>query len=197
MGRIRRSISGKRAAFSRILPPRFKNWAVCLYVWTATSETSGGARAVCSGVGRRIVSSSFSNTVGPAASKALPLFSRALLPTASQILRHRRTSCTMQSFARTSTGPAPLSRLLKHQRVVPLRWLRWLKRISTTCGPAAKNTLDRNSGSMQLCRMPFGDIKQFRILAVIRTQASPHAFVEITDTCQFLRWYQKASYYLA
>ena len=41
--RIRRSISSRRSAFSWMMPPRCKNWAVCLYLWPAASITSDGA----------------------------------------------------------------------------------------------------------------------------------------------------------
>ena len=54
------------------MPPRYKNWVVCLYLWPAASMTSGGARVVWSGVCRTIVSVFFSDTV---------------------FLHHRRTAC--------------------------------------------------------------------------------------------------------
>ena len=44
--RIRRSISSRRSAFSWMMPPRCKNWAVCLYLWPAASITSDGAVGV-------------------------------------------------------------------------------------------------------------------------------------------------------
>ena len=47
MRRIRRAISSERSDFWRIMPPRYKNWAVCLYLWPAVSMTSGSVRVLC------------------------------------------------------------------------------------------------------------------------------------------------------
>ena len=40
------------------------------------------------------------------------------------------------------------------------------------------------------------DIESFRVLAVIRARASPHAFVETAENCKHLGWYDKACEHL-
>ena len=43
MRQIRCSNSSERSALSWIMPPRYRNWVVCLYLWPAASITSYGA----------------------------------------------------------------------------------------------------------------------------------------------------------
>ena len=89
---IRRSISSEKPALSRIMPPRYKNWVICLYLWPAASMTSGGAGDVWSGVRSSIVSVLFSDTVRPAASKTVTM---AVIILAKSLDRLRGTSCVI------------------------------------------------------------------------------------------------------
>ena len=54
-----------------------------------------------------------------------------------------------------------------------------LKRTSTTCNIAANNTLNSNGHNTLPLPQPLRRNEPFRVLAVIRTPASAHAFVEI------------------
>ena len=71
-----------------------------------------------------------------------------------------------------------------------------LKRASTTYNAAAKNTLNSTGVSTQSLPQPLRDSKPFRVFAVIRTHANPHAFVEMANICEHLGWHTRACEYL-
>ena len=142
------------------MPPKYKSWAVCLYIRPTASMRSGGARVILSGVHKRIVSVLFSDTVRPASLETITMTviilasPSANFETIPASAAHNMPHTALCTHADGSCSSAPTTPASSSRTKRPTINSSLTKRTSTMWNETAKKTLNSYGDSTQPCRSP-------------------------------------------